>query len=225
MVSELRVVLLGNSWSERSSVGNVLLETTAFNTEEESDQCLRVSGELQGKKIVIINTPDLLQPNISEDKLRKHVETCEELSYPGPHVFLLVLQPEDFTEELKVKLCRVLELFSDQSYNHSLILISTPKEESSASIDKNQPLKDLIRKCRYRKLNQKNFERLELLTRLGQTTKENNGEHLVRDVFEDAATEFTLDLKHAEGRRFRSDPQKPVEAKVPRKRTQLPQCK
>ncbi|XP_023257067.1 uncharacterized protein LOC111651317, partial [Seriola lalandi dorsalis] len=51
-------------------------------------------------------------------------------SDPGPHVFLLVLQPEDFTEEQKLKLCRVLKLFSDQSFDQSLVLISTPGESS-----------------------------------------------------------------------------------------------
>ncbi|XP_068450689.1 GTPase IMAP family member 8-like [Clinocottus analis] len=183
-MSELRLVLLGNNWSERSSVGNFILGKTKFITEKELDHCVRVRGKLKETEIVLINTPDLLQPNISEDKLRKHVETCESLSDPGPHVFLLVLQPEDFTEELKVKLCRVLELFSDQSFHYSLILISTPREESSAFMDKDQPLKDLIRKCRYRKLNQKNLERPELLTRLGQVVRENNG-HMRCDAFED----------------------------------------
>ncbi|KAK9521909.1 hypothetical protein VZT92_018413 [Zoarces viviparus] len=177
-MSELRVVLLGNSWSERSSVGNFILRETKFNTEEEPDQCQRVSGQLKEKKIVLINTPDLLHPNISEDKLRQHVADCVRLSDPGPHVFLLVLQPEDFTQELKVKLCRVLKLFGDQSFDHSLILISTPREESSASMDKDQPLQDLIRMCRYRYLNQKNLEPPELLTRLGQVVKENDGEHV-----------------------------------------------
>ncbi|XP_068452289.1 uncharacterized protein [Clinocottus analis] len=186
-MSELRVVLLGNSWSERSSVGNFILGETVF-TEEEPDECLIVRGGLQEKQIVVLNTPDLLQPNISEDKLRRHVETCEKLSGPGPHVFLLVLQPEDFTEELKEKLCRVLDLFSDQSFDHSLVLISTPREESSAFMDKDQPLKDLIRKCRYRNLNQKNLERAELLARLGQVVKENNGEHLSCDVYEDTVS-------------------------------------
>ncbi|XP_054466398.1 GTPase IMAP family member 8-like [Anoplopoma fimbria] len=183
-MSELKVVLLGNSWSERSSVGNFILKVTAFNTEEEPDHCLRVSGRMKEKEIVLINTPDLLLPNISEDKLREHVENCERLSDPGPHVFLLVLQPEDFTEELKEKLCRVLKLFSDQSFDHSLILISTPREESSAFMEKDQPLKDMIRMSRYRYLKQKNLEHPELLTRLCQTVKENN-EHLRCDVFED----------------------------------------
>ncbi|XP_072242944.1 uncharacterized protein [Leuresthes tenuis] len=39
-LSELRVVLLGNSWSERSSVANFLLGQAAFNTKEEPDRCM-----------------------------------------------------------------------------------------------------------------------------------------------------------------------------------------
>ncbi|KAJ4932964.1 hypothetical protein JOQ06_029802 [Pogonophryne albipinna] len=47
--SELRVVLLGNSWAERSSVGNSILGETVFNTKKESDQCLRFSGQFKRK--------------------------------------------------------------------------------------------------------------------------------------------------------------------------------
>ncbi|TKS79163.1 GTPase IMAP family member 8 [Collichthys lucidus] len=190
-MSELRVVLLGNSWSQRSSVGNFILGQTVFNTEEEPDCCLRERGQVKEKEMILINTPDLLHPDISEDKLTEHVKTCERLSDPGPHVFLLVLQPEDFTEEHNLKLCRVLQLFSDQSFDHSLILIPTPREERPGFMEKymeHRPLKDMIRKCRYRHLNQRNIEHSELLTRLGQTVKENNGEHVSCDVFKDATS-------------------------------------
>ncbi|XP_037633796.1 GTPase IMAP family member 8-like [Sebastes umbrosus] len=192
-MSELRVVLLGNSWSERSSVANFILGENKFNTEEEPDCCLRVRGRLKEKEIVVINTPDLLLPDISENKQREYVGTCERLSDPGPHVFLLVLQPEDFTEEHKLKLCRVLQLFGDQSFDHSLILISTPREESPGFMGKpDQPLKDMMRMCRYRYMKQENLELTELLTRLGQTAKENNGDHVTCDLFEDAGLIMTL---------------------------------
>ncbi|XP_035854939.1 GTPase IMAP family member 8-like isoform X1 [Sander lucioperca] len=198
-MSELRVVLLGNSWSERSSVGNFILGETRFNTEEEPDCCLRERGQLKEKMIVLINTPDLLHPNISENNLKKHVENCVRLSDPDPHVFLLVLQPEDFTEKHKVKLCRVLRLFGYQSFDHSLILISTPREDSAAFKDKDEPdqsLKDMIKMCRYRYLKQKNLELSELLTRLNQTATEYNGEHMSCDVFEDAGLIMTPTSGH-----------------------------
>ncbi|XP_073321477.1 GTPase IMAP family member 8-like isoform X2 [Pagrus major] len=189
-MSELRVVLLGNSWSQRSSVGNFILGEMKFNTEGEPDRCQRVSTMLKKKAIVLINTPDLLHPNMSEDKLTEHVETCESYSKPGPHVFLLVLQPEDFTEEHKLRLQSILEHFSDQAFDHSLVLISTPREESPGLMEKvmeHPPLKNMIRMCRYRYLKERNLEHSELLTRLGQIVKENNGDHISRDVFEDEA--------------------------------------
>ncbi|KAG7219768.1 hypothetical protein INR49_018825, partial [Caranx melampygus] len=114
-MSELRVVLLGNRWSERSSVGNIILKNSEFNSEEEPDRCLRARGQWDQKAVVVINSPDLLHPNIPHHKLTEFVKECVSLSAPGPHVFLLVLQPEDFTEEQRQRLCRVMRLFSDQS--------------------------------------------------------------------------------------------------------------
>ncbi|XP_041793592.1 uncharacterized protein LOC121607010 [Chelmon rostratus] len=195
-MSELRVVLLGNSWSQRSSVGNFILGQTVFNTEGEPDRCLRVRGQLKDKEIVLINTPDLLHPNISQHKLTELIENCVRLSDPGPHVFLLVLQPEDFTEQHKQRLCSFLQLFSDQSFDQSLVLISTPREESPGLMEKYQqhpPLKDMIRQCRFRFLWQKNVDLPELLTRLGQIIKENNGEHVSYEAFADTASTLAAD--------------------------------
>ncbi|XP_034061336.1 uncharacterized protein LOC117539318 [Gymnodraco acuticeps] len=196
-MSELRVVLLGNSWSERSSVGNFILGETVFNSEEEPDHCLRVSGQLEGKRVVVINTPDLLRANIYEHKLTKHLKECVRFSDPGPHVFLLVLQPEDFTEEHKQRLCTVLERFSDQSFNHSLMLITPSREKGSGLMEQymgQPPLQDMIRKCRYRYLKRENLHHPELLTRLGQTgQKENYGEYVSCDVFEDSTSSLPVD--------------------------------
>ncbi|XP_026178061.1 GTPase IMAP family member 5-like [Mastacembelus armatus] len=189
-MSQLRLVLLGNSWSDRSSVGNLILGQTQSKPEEEPNTCQRVRGQVEEKEVVLINTPDLLHPHISQHKLIQHVGNCVRLSDPGPHVFLLVLQPEDFTEEHGLKLCTVLQLFSDRSFDHSLILTSTPQKKRSRfreKPNKNQPLKDVIRICKYRHLELKNLELPELLTRLGQIVKENRGEHVSVDVFEDPA--------------------------------------
>uniref|UniRef100_UPI003AAF8B85 GTPase IMAP family member 8-like n=1 Tax=Centroberyx gerrardi TaxID=166262 RepID=UPI003AAF8B85 len=72
-------------------------------------------------------------------------------------------------------------------------------------------LQDMIRKCRYRYLRQKHLELPELLTRLGQVAKENNGEHLSCDVFEDATTGSTGDhLKQKEAAPVNLDPVRTV---------------
>ncbi|KAM4616774.1 GTPase IMAP family member 2-like, partial [Polymixia lowei] len=186
-MSELRVVLLGNSWSERNEVGNFLLRETVFNTQKSSGRSLRVRGRFQEMKIVVINTPDLLLSDFSHEELSYIVQSCVTLSAPGPHVFLLVLQPEDFTEDQRLRLHRVLETFSERSFDNSLVLISTPREKRTGVMENynNPSLQNMIRKCRNRHLKQKNLELSELLTHLGQVVKENNGEHVRCDVLED----------------------------------------
>uniref|UniRef100_A0A4W6CVY8 AIG1-type G domain-containing protein n=1 Tax=Lates calcarifer TaxID=8187 RepID=A0A4W6CVY8_LATCA len=208
---ELRVVLLGNSWSQRSSVGNFILGETVFNTEEEADCCQRVRGQVEEKEIVLINTPDLLLPDISEHKLTEHVKHCVRLCDPGPHVFLLVLQPEDFTEEQKKRLCRVLQLFSNQSFDRSLVLISTPREKRTSLIENYEhhpAFGDMIGKCRRWLLWQKH-EGSDLLTIMDQIVKENNGDHVICDVFMDTTFDISSgfgSLRQAEAARVHLDP-------------------
>lgn len=79
-------------------MGNLILGKTRFNTEEEPGGCRRVTGQVKEKDVVLVNIHDLLHPDISEDKVTTVSDKCLELCDPGPHVFLLVLQPEGFTE-------------------------------------------------------------------------------------------------------------------------------
>ncbi|XP_028269484.1 golgin subfamily A member 4-like [Parambassis ranga] len=183
-MSELRVVLLGSSWSERSSVGNFLLGEPVFSTKEPGS-CVRVRGQMKDKDLVLINTPDLLHPNLSAHRLTEFMENCVRLSAPGPHVFLLVLQPEDFTEGHKERLCRVLTGFSDQSFNHSLILISEARKSSGSIEDyMNHPsLRDMIQRCKDKLLWQKKLEQQQLLRVMGDIVKENHGDHVSCDGF------------------------------------------
>ncbi|XP_061575971.1 GTPase IMAP family member 8-like [Cololabis saira] len=197
-MSELRVVLLGNSWSERSSVANFILGETQFNAEDEPDRCVRVRGQSEDRELVLINTPDLLGLHISQHKLTEVIEDCVRLSAPGPHVFLLVLDAEGFTEEHKGKLCRVLQLFSDlrdQSFDHSLVLVSTPGAQSSGFMEKcleRVHLREIIR-CRHMWKN--NLQRSELLTMLTQTIQDHTGEHLSCDVFKEKDGSLTMKPK------------------------------
>ncbi|XP_039869362.1 GTPase IMAP family member 8-like isoform X1 [Simochromis diagramma] len=177
---ELRVVLLGNSWSKRSSVGNFILGATVFSSEDKADLCLRVKRELKGKEIDLINTPDLLSAKISPEDLTKQVENCVRLSAPGPHVFLLVLQPADFTEDHKQRLQMVLELFGDPSFDRSLALIM-PKDKSSSSIEKYQQhpqLGEIIKKCREKLLWQKNLEQEQLLAAIDTVVRKSMREEV-----------------------------------------------
>uniref|UniRef100_A0A3P9NIY3 AIG1-type G domain-containing protein n=1 Tax=Poecilia reticulata TaxID=8081 RepID=A0A3P9NIY3_POERE len=177
-VHEMRLVLLGNSWYDKSSVANLLLGPDTFNTQEEPNRSIRVHGWIQTTRTVLINTPDLLHPSISESKLQELVEHCVSLSAPGPHVFLLVVQ-QNMTDQQKQRLYRILDLFSKDSLKHSLVLISTPGWETPGSNYPFhlRPLQDLTKMCgnRWIKLLP---DSTELLWNLSQILKINYWSHV-----------------------------------------------
>uniref|UniRef100_A0A8C6WWG5 AIG1-type G domain-containing protein n=1 Tax=Neogobius melanostomus TaxID=47308 RepID=A0A8C6WWG5_9GOBI len=184
-MSELRLVLLGNSSSGTCSVGNFLLDKTVFTHSD----CQKSSGQYRGKSMVLVKTPNLLHTNLTEASVSALMEDCVEHSAPGPHVFILVLQPEDFTEQQKTRLQSVLENFSDQAFQHSLLLLLPPRVGAADSLKRykrQSPLKDVIKQCRFRYVKQKDVEPLELITRVGQIVKENNGEHVRPNMSSDA---------------------------------------
>ncbi|MCJ8749375.1 hypothetical protein PDJAM_G00175370 [Pangasius djambal] len=104
IMSKLRIILLGKSLSQTSSVGNFILGRSAFETEDPpcSAELLTsesVRGHEEGRDVTIINTPQLFDPKLSQEELSQRINECVSLSEPGPHAFLLVVQPHDFTQK------------------------------------------------------------------------------------------------------------------------------
>ncbi|XP_023814599.2 GTPase IMAP family member 8-like isoform X1 [Oryzias latipes] len=176
-MSELRVVLLGNRCSLKNSVGNMIL---GGNCIREPDCCQKVSTIIDDKKIILINTPDLQHPNLCGEKLTKFGKDLMRLSDPGPHLFLLVLQPENFTEEEEERLQFLLQMFDSPS-NHTLTLISTSKQETSDVREKylQDPLiGDFLSECKHEFIQNDELQRSKLWKTINQILEENHGKNV-----------------------------------------------
>lgn len=183
--TEIRIVLLGKNGSEKCAVGNVILDTVAFDTNYVQNHCERVSGQVEGRHIAVINTPDLLDPHMSHDKLSEDLRWCVTLSDPGPHVFLLVLQPEEFTQEEGDRIRTILDTLSDRSFDYSMVL--TTHEDKRGHMDENHPLNQMVRACRGR---QHLSDRTQLMADVDKIVKENGGGYLTCDVFEESSSDM-----------------------------------
>ncbi|XP_051571450.1 GTPase IMAP family member 8 [Myxocyprinus asiaticus] len=139
------MVLLGTNASENSRVGNFLLGRAAFETEEPPDVVERVGGKLEDKHMTFINAPHLLQPNISLHQITQRVKECVYLSAPGPHVFILILQYNNFSEEDRYRVKTVLNCFSDQAMKRTILL--TTNRGTQGSVKENDFIHQLIKDC------------------------------------------------------------------------------
>ncbi|XP_017334802.1 GTPase IMAP family member 8 isoform X2 [Ictalurus punctatus] len=206
IMSELRIVLLGKSLQHTSMVGNFILGKTAFETEDpphsRKQHSERARGHVQETDITIINAAHLFNPPLKPEEL----EECVNLSAPGPHAFLLVIEPHSFTEQDKNHLGLLLNRFSEKARSYAFVIgTATSGRKSDAS-------QRLIKECcdryrKYKQLEKNKSSRHQLFDEIRRVVKENGGNYLVCKSFKDAPEEsFHTDENLARpGERKRSD--------------------
>lgn len=119
--SELRLVLLGRSGPEKRAAGNMILGTeersqTGISTESQQSESRQ--GEVNGRKVTVVETPDWFCSGLSLEDVRRDAELCVHLSAPGPHAFLLVIPVKESTGEILEKM---EEIFGQRCWRNTII--------------------------------------------------------------------------------------------------------
>ncbi|RXN08321.1 GTPase IMAP family member 8 [Labeo rohita] len=167
--------------SENSRVGNFILGRAAFDSEAPPGIIERLRGRLKDKHVIIINSPQLLQTNISDDQITQTVRECVYLSDPGPHAFIVILQYNDFTEEDMRQVKSVLKEFGDEAIKRTIVITS---DEETHDADK--LIKQLNTECGggHLQLDHKNEEWCSVvLQRLEDFLRENSEEYLACEPY------------------------------------------
>ncbi|XP_056308966.1 GTPase IMAP family member 8 isoform X4 [Danio aesculapii] len=172
--SPLRILLLGKSVSENSRVGNLILGRSAFDSEAPSDVVERVGGRLKHRQVTLINSPQLLHTNISDDQITQTVRECVSLSDPGPHVVLLLLQHQQCSAEDQERVEKLQDSFSERLLQHTLVLSTQEPTEP------NQILQKIIQTCSNRHFSlQRSSSADHLLQAFEDIEQSNEGRHLI----------------------------------------------
>ncbi|XP_073800034.1 interferon-induced very large GTPase 1 [Danio rerio] len=173
-MSDLRIVLLGKSVSENSEVGNFILGRSAFDSEAPPGVVERVGGRLKDRYVTLINSPQLLHTNISDDQITQTVRECVSLSDPGPHVVVLLLQHQQCSAEDQERVEKLQDSFSERLFQHTMVL------STQESTEPNEILQKIIQTCSNRHFSlQRSSSADDLLEAFEDIEKSNEGRHLI----------------------------------------------